>query len=210
MRREPWGGPVDRELTVSIKRLRGIWERRLSVRLRSNDGSRQLPLRSRLLVQQGLGERPQFARSGRPESTYCCRSRSRPWTPQLAGSARWSKGRNGRESGGTSAARKTWCPSEAPGRRSVLSGGRPEPRPLIRGFGCHAKMAQWRAAVRKLRSFAHGSANASDATVKRAFLLSPGTECTRHDRWFLKEASHASARLGAEHSSQAIERREST
>ena len=82
----------------------------------------------------------------------CCRSRSRPWTPQLAGSARWSKGRNGRESGGTSAARETRCPS-APGRRSVLSGGRPEPRPLIRGFGCHAKMAQWRAAVRKLRSF---------------------------------------------------------
>ena len=45
---------------------------------------------------------------------------------------------------------------------------------------------------------------------KRAFPFDPGTEGMRQDRPFKKETSNASARPGAQHSSQAIERREST
>src|SRR5208337_3929134 len=42
------------------------------------------------------------------------------------------------------------------------------------------------------------------------FPVGPGTGGERQDRPFLKEASNASARPGAQHLSQAIERREST
>src|SRR5271166_1705519 len=65
-------------------------------------------------------------------------------------------------------------------------------------------------APRKKREFRDGLANGSYPALCCPSSSVPVREESAQDRPFMEEASNASARPGAQHSSQAIERREST